>query len=697
MDHGDHFVNTSTAALSLVLGGVIFLVGGFDAGRQVLRQTTQKLGWGFLLLLIGLSLAAYTAFAYQLATRPISPVLIMVSLVFFCGAVFVFIITRLFLATLAESKQFSTPEAEKRAVEARNSEIRSTPSRLELILDNIGAGILVANDDGIIEILNPAAERLFGFNKAELLGKHVSILISMHGDSPNEQSEAPLGRDIRRFVGRESEVNGRRRDGTRFPMALTVESLILDGRTFYTALMTDISEPKALLDRLKIMAERDSLTGLYNRRFFVEQLAQVIQRIRRSKQAAALLHVDLDHFKYVNDVLGHAAGDRILGDVAQLLTKRVRKTDFVARLGGDEFIVLLNDADPIYAQRVAESFRTTLSSYRFSHNETFVDTGCSIGVVLIDDSCETEAQALSQADIACQLAKRSGRNRVYIFEAKDGLSAKTVALDMGWSHRIKEALSSNRFALFAQPIVSIKTGQTIMHEVLLRLGDSNGSFISAGGFLPAAQRFGLSVDIDKWMITNAISTLAEQRKTTPALRYSINLSGQSLADESVYRLIANRLSRCAVDPAALTFEITESVAICDMVAAENFLTKLRRLGCRTALDDFGSGFSSFTYLKVMPVDYVKIDGSFVKNLTGSRIDHAMIKSINEIAHVLGKETVAEFVESEAVAQSLRGHGVDYAQGHYFGSPELIILEPSAYSAPTQSASDQTDQARSAQQ
>lgn len=674
----------NTIALLLVIAGAIFLVGGLAATRQILRQTPRKLSWGFLLVLITLFIIGYSAFGYQLIAQPMSQVLFIVALVFLGGGAFVLVISRLSLATISEAKKIALLEAEKLAIKAENSAIRVMQSRLELILDNVGEGIFVLDEKGVIEVFNPAAEFLFGYPESEILGRHIGLLIPSVENKPGVRSDNPVKDEISRLTGRESEVSARHRNGTQFPMALKLESLVLDGRTLYTGLMADISERKAMLDRLKAMAERDGLTGLYNRTFFVEELRQLVQRIRRSKQIAALLHIDLDHFKYVNDTLGHAAGDRVLIDVGHLLTKRMRKTDLIGRLGGDEFIVLLYDADPSYAYEIAESFRDAMSSYRYVQDSNFVDVGCSIGVALIDESCESEAEALFHADGACHLAKRSGRNRIHVFEQTDEREATTVILDMGWSHRINEALSSNKFTLFCQPIVALQNGQVAMHEVFIRMNDGDEKFISPGGFLPFAERFGLSVDIDKWVIVHAIANLIEQRKTAPDMRYAINLSGPSLSDDSVYRLIAERIASNALDPSALAFEITESVAMCDMVAAENFLSKLQRLGCKTTLDDFGSGFSSFSYLKNMPVDYVKIDGSFIKNLATSRIDHAMIKSINEIAHVLGKETIAEFAESEVIVRSLRDHGIDYAQGHYFGRPEPIQITKSEWVIPNQS-------------
>lgn len=560
------------------------------------------------------------------------------------------------------------------AFEHMRGQVQSRQQRLETILDNAAEGILTFNKNGVIDSFNSAAEKLFGYTQSEIKGADIAMLIPPTDgrDRRKDYLEHFMRSEIARLVGREGEVTGLHKDGTRFPMALKISEITLEGRPFYTGLVADISERKALYDRLRIMAEHDGLTGLYNRTYFLDELERTVGRIQRHKKPSAVLYLDLDNFKYVNDTLGHAAGDILLVEVTSVLSKRARKCDLTARLGGDEFAVLLYDVNTEQAVNVAESFRSVLSQFRFVYADKRVDIGCSIGVAVITHETQTAAQALMQADIGCHLAKRRGRNCVHLYESSDEANITNMALDMGWSQRIRDAIEHDHFLLACQPITDTVTGRIESYEVLVRLREANGEYILPGGFLPAAERFGLAVDVDKWVIFHAIEVLAEQRKIRPELRFSINLSGHTLAEPHVCELILSRLSQTGLPPSALTFEITETAAISDMTQASTFLSRLRNIGCMTALDDFGSGLSSFSYLRDLPVDIVKIDGSFVKNMAANRIDQATVKAMNEIAHAMGKKTVAEFVESEGIYKLLVEYGIDYLQGYYFGRPEAIL-------------------------
>jgi diguanylate cyclase (GGDEF)-like protein/PAS domain S-box-containing protein len=557
-------------------------------------------------------------------------------------------------------------------------QVNSRQLRLATILDNAAEGIITFGEDGSIEEFNQAAERLFGYSEAETVGRNIGLLlVPGDGTDPTEYARRFLSHDLPALVGHEGEVTGRHRDGAIFPLALKVSAMTLDGRKLYTALVADISERKAMMDHLKKMAEHDGLTGLHNRSYFQDELERALEFVKRGVGGpSALLYIDLDNFKYVNDTRGHAAGDRLLMDVAQILNKRARKTDLVARFGGDEFTILLSTTGPEAALQTAESYRERLASYVFKPGGERVAIGCSVGVALIsEDAASSAAEIMSQADLACHLAKRGGRNRVHLFRPGDAEKVATMTLDMGWSRRIKEAIEQSRFAIAQQPQVDTRTRQVESYEVLIRMRDTNNEIIMPGGFLASAERFGLAVDLDRWMIVHAIAALAEQRRHTPDIRYAINLSGQSLADLKLCDLVQSELERAAIPPTALTFEITETAAIADMTLAQTFLQRLRAIGCRTALDDFGSGMSSFAYLRDLPVDVVKIDGRFVKHLAHNTVDQAMVKAMNEIAHALGKKTVAEFVEDEESLTLLANFGVDYAQGYHLGRPELVWPSP----------------------
>ena len=456
-------------------------------------------------------------------------------------------------------------------------------------------------------------------------------------------------------------------------MAIKITGMRLEGRQKYIALVASISERKSMMENLRRLAEHDGLTGLYNRTYFHGELERMVERVRRNEAThCALLCIDLDHFKYVNDTLGHAAGDKVLLEVARILKHRVRKSDLVARLGGDEFTVLMYDVQPEHMDKVADSFRRQLTDHAFNFEGHPVTIGCSIGVARIESTALSSAEVMSHADLACHIAKRTGRNQVHVFAPADSKDVATMSLDMGWSRRIRDAIEQNRFVLACQPIVSTERDAVVTtYEVLIRMLDENGGLILPGGFLPTAERFGLSLDIDRWVIVNAIETLAKQRRTMPDLGYTINLSAQTLSTPSICDLVAERLHATGLDPGAIIFEITETTAISDLSAAAALLARLRALGCRTALDDFGSGMSSFAYLQELPVDIVKIDGRFVKHIATNAIDKAMVRAMNDIAHALGKKTIAEFVESEEVFQILIDLGVDFGQGYHLGRPDVV--------------------------
>jgi len=553
-------------------------------------------------------------------------------------------------------------------------QVHTRQQRLETILDNAAEGIITFDADGIIESFNQAAERLFGYAEEDVVGKDLSLIIPPHTrEKRQDYLKHFIRTEIQHLIGHEGELTGRHKDGATFPMALKISAMTLDGKELYTGLVADISERKAMLEHLKNMAEHDGLTGLYNRSYFQQELERVVERVKRTGgMCCSVLYLDLDNFKYINDTLGHAAGDRLIIEVARILQKRARKSDLIARFGGDEFTVLLFDTTPILANKIAESFRTKLTEYTFRHSGEQVDIGCSIGVTTISPQTPTAVSVLSQADLACHLAKRGGRNRVHMFNPSDAESVTAMTLDMGWSRRIKEAIEKNLFALACQPIVDTRTRKIDSYEVLIRMVDERSELIMPSGFLSSAERFGLSADIDKWVITHAIYALAQQQEAYPNLRYAINLSGGTLTTPGICELVETMLKETGVDPHALTFEVTETVAIADMAAAELFLARLQSMGCQTALDDFGSGMASFAYLKDLPVNCVKIDGRFVKNLASSPVDQAMVKAMNEIAHALGKKTIAEFVENEESYKLLVGYGVDYAQGYHLGRPDVTL-------------------------
>ena len=544
--------------------------------------------------------------------------------------------------------------------------------RLSSILDNASEGIITINQDGIIENFNSAAESLFGYPADRVLGRNVSLLMPHPTrDEHDDYIRRYLETREPRVIGNEINVSAQRRDGSIFPMSIKLSEMVLEGRRYFTAIVSDISEHKAMLDRLRQLAEHDSLTGLYNRQYFTEELERVVARSRRQHGLnCALLYIDLDNFKYVNDTLGHLAGDQVLVEIGNILRKRTRESDLIARLGGDEFAVLLYDVDTDEAIAASETYRQRIADYEFRYEGRVLDIGCSIGVAMFETDVTSREDLMARADVSCHMAKRAGRNSIHVYEAEDRERMDTMFADMGWARTIKEAIEGDRFCFAMQPIVDIQTCEPVSYEVLLRMADDDGSVIMPAGFMPSAERFGLVLEIDRWVVVRAIQWLSSRLEGSDA-HLSINLSAMSIGDEELLRMITETLEQTGTSPSRICFEITETVAIADLSAAARFLEELRAFGCMTALDDFGVGYCSFAYLKDLPVDYVKIDGSFVSDMGRDALQLAMVKSMNEIAHAMGKKTVAEFVESERVLDMLRAIGVDYVQGFLTGRPELI--------------------------
>lgn len=418
---------------------------------------------------------------------------------------------------------------------------------------------------------------------------------------------------------------------------------------------------------LRRLAQHDGLTGLINRRHFVELLDAEIVALKETGGSSALLFVDLDRFKYVNDVLGHAGGDKLLVEVAQLIRNRMRTADVVARFGGDEFTVLVREVTRAGALEVARLIREMLRDYYFVSEQQTFNVYCSIGVAMIGPQCSGAEEALLHADTACYDAKLGGRNRFQIYEPRTQ-GMRGSMREISWSEAIKHALKDNGFRLVYQPIQALGEGQGEFYEVLLRMPDESGVDVSPAAFLPVAERFGLLADLDRWVVTHALAALAQFRARGRDITFSINLSGQSFEDPALVRLIKDQLRAHAIPPRAVVFEITEQTAVRYMDKAKRLMQTLIDAGCRFSLDDFGVGFSSFGYLKHLPVSFVKIDGSFVENMAADAVDQAMVRAIAQIARALGKEVIAEFVQDDATIELLRRFKIDYVQGHHVGMP-----------------------------
>jgi len=443
----------------------------------------------------------------------------------------------------------------------------------------------------------------------------------------------------------------------------------------------DITDTYNLARDLKYQASHDALTGLYNRREFELRMQQALDSATTTGVEHALCYLDLDQFKLINDTVGHVAGDQLLRQLAAAFKERVRKTDVIARLGGDEFGVLIQHCTVEHATALAESLLEVVGASRFHWEGQLFRYGVSIGVVPITSAAGDLSGILSAADAACYAAKEAGRNRVHVYSVDDAELVKRHA-EMGWAVRLSEAIENDRFELYYQPIRAISTekqdnltpigSSQISIEVLLRMVPRSGPIMEPDAFLPAAERYGMSTELDRWVVGHTIAWLNDHVDELNHVDVcSLNISGTSLGDAQFAEFTIEAIKSSTMDPQRICFEITETAAIAHMFNAQAFIKALQALGCRFALDDFGSGLSSFAYLKNLSVDFLKIDGSLVKNLVEDPVDRAMVRSINEIAHLMEKKTVAEFVQTEAIFETLHGIGVDFAQGHFIGEARPI--------------------------
>lgn len=428
-------------------------------------------------------------------------------------------------------------------------------------------------------------------------------------------------------------------------------------------------EVKRRTIQLEKMAKQDTITGLNNRFEFERQLKMVMKDAKNEKAAHVLCYIDLDQFKIVNDTVGHIAGDELLRQVSLILKRAVRDQDVLARLGGDEFGIIYIDADIEMATKMAEQLLRHIKEYRFQWKGNTFAIGASIGMVGITRECCTLTNLLSQADTACYAAKDGGRNRIHIALPADS-AVEERREQMQWIARLEEALVEERFELYAQPIVAIQDNGGLSHyEILLRLHDVEGNVVPPMAFIPAAERYGFMSKLDRWVIEKSFQNYATMRDNgMNNVNFSINISGVSFADEGMTNFIMRAFDLYDIPCQNITFEITESAAIANLNSALEFIEAFKDLGCHFSLDDFGCGLSSFSYLQNMPVDYLKIDGSFVVDIDTNEVNRAMVEAINKIGHVMGIRTICEYVESKEVMDILKAMNVDYVQGYFAGVP-----------------------------
>jgi diguanylate cyclase (GGDEF)-like protein/PAS domain S-box-containing protein len=558
----------------------------------------------------------------------------------------------------------------KRAEQA----IYAEKDRAHVTLQSIGDAVITTDAAALIDYLNPVAERLTGWSLEEARGRPIGEVLQFIDESTRKSVAYTLDRVL---VAGETSVSSDHivlvtRRGEELAIQETATPIRnREGAAIGAVIVFgDVTKERRLKRALSYQASHDALTGLINRREFDTRLETAVTAAQRGEGEYVLLYVDLDQFKVVNDTCGHSAGDRLLRDITSLLQTRVRASDTIARLGGDEFGLLLERCSLEQAERVADSIRQAIHGYRFLWGANSLTVGASIGVVRIGRETTSAASVLSAADIACYAAKDGGRNRVQVYEKDHGTSRHR---EMQWVGRIARAVEEDRLELYAQRIVGIssRAGDTPFYELLVRLRDEDGSLVSPGEFIPAAERYNVMVMVDRWVVNRAIELLESciaQDRRMPLV--AVNLSGTSINDEDFLEFILSRLRDERVAH-ALCFEITETAAVASLAKATFFMRELKARGCRFSLDDFGSGVSSFLYLKTLPVDFLKIDGHFAKHVAYDVVDRSMVEAIAKIGSAMEVATIAEKVESAEVLQVLKQIGVDYIQGFHLAEPCAI--------------------------
>lgn len=545
----------------------------------------------------------------------------------------------------------------------------SSKARLDSILDAIADPVMTTTTTGELRYINPAARVLLGIQEPRPVGLRLDDFLPEWARKQVTNNAIPTSIEEGQWQGESALVDV---DDIEVPISLTaIAHHTESGAVELVSLIArDQRERKRFDDHLLFLADHDPLTSLYTRRRFIEELGREIARAQRSGAGGAVLLLDLDDLKYVNDSLGHSTGDRLLTGLAHLLRKHVRANDMLARLDGDEFAILITETRPSRIELVVERLLKTVRNHFVDAGDQPVGVTGSVGVAFFPEHGASAEELLSRAGQALARAKQRGRDEFVVFKPDENWQAE-INSRLSGEKLIREALARGRFVLHAQPILDLKSNTIVQFEILIRMLGENNELMPPASFLPTAERFGLIRSIDRWVVSQSIKLMGRQQKLGNNLRLSVNLSGKSLGDFELTTLIEKELDENDVDAARLTFEITETTAISDSERAKIFAIALKQIGCHLALDDFGIGFGSFQKLKTLPVDYLKIDGSFIRDLPKNKVDQHLVRAMVDVARALRKRTVAEFVESEETLKLVRDAGVDFGQGFYIGKPDAV--------------------------
>jgi diguanylate cyclase (GGDEF)-like protein/PAS domain S-box-containing protein len=555
--------------------------------------------------------------------------------------------------------------------------------RAQVTLQSIGDGVITTDAEGNVDYINPVAQDLTGWEIRNGRGKPIDDIMTIVNSNTRASVENPVMRCLKegRVISLAENSVLVTKTGSEVPVQDSAAPIRDRIGNIVGAVMVfhDVSRESRLFRQLSYQASHDAVTGLINRREFENRLVAALEATHENnEQTHALLYLDLDQFNVVNDTFGHTAGDELLLRISELVQDNIRSTDVLARLGGDEFGILLERCSRDLAMEVAETVRSAIEDYRFEWQDAFTSVRCSMGVVMVTHESPNVATIMSSADVACYSAKDMGRNQIHLYQDSD---ASLRHEEMKWVTRITSAVEENRLELFFQPIIGIgkDTSKSRGHyELLLRMRDEHGKLVMPDMFIPAAERYNLMSKLDRWVIHEALTELADRTPDADTARFTIaiNLSGTSLSEDRFLEYVIDELEKQKLPADAICFEITETAAISNLSRVIHFMQVLKKLGCKFSLDDFGSGLSSFTYLKNLPVDYLKIDGQFIHNVAEDSVDESMVMAINQVGKAMGIETIAERVESKKVLDKLSELGVEFAQGYYIARPTSVqTFEP----------------------
>ncbi|MGB5178924.1 MAG: EAL domain-containing protein [Gammaproteobacteria bacterium] len=559
-------------------------------------------------------------------------------------------------------------------------DLEQARERAQVTLHSIADAVITTDVNGQVEYLNPRAEQLSGWESRIARGLPLSRILCLFEEESQSLLEAPVTQCLRHgeIIQSGCDISLQRHDGECFSVQYSASPILFESGSALGVILVihDVTEARQMQQKISYQATHDALTGLINRTEFENRLTYSIESAVHADESHVLCYVDIDQLKIINDTCSHESGDALIREITGLIHGCLRESDVLARLGGDEFGVLLKNCSLDSAVDLVESMLTVIHELPFSGCNRVFDVTASIGMAAIDSGTRSATEVMIEADLACHEAKDAGGDRLHIYHRADQGLARRHS-EMQWVSRVKEAIKSDRLVLYCQAIVPVITDINAGHhfEVLVRMIDDNGDIITPDNFLPAAERYNLMTSLDRWVVSHSFSWYAGHRMNAGISgldTIAINLSGASVSDTGFMDHIKAEMQNHEVPAGLVCFEITETAAIANLEAATGFIRELKRLGCRFSLDDFGSGLSSFTYLKNLPVDYLKIDGSFVRDMETDAIDCAMVSSIHQLAGVIGIKTIAEFVENDGILDKLAEIGIDYAQGYGISRPVPLL-------------------------